>query len=58
VHATTRHIGGRPIILGAVYASFLLVWPLMVMTVVGVAETLFDLRGRFDGRGPPTARAT
>jgi hypothetical protein len=52
-HAVTRGLTGRMAILWTVYlCAFLLVSPL-VMTVAGVAETLFDLRARFARDGPP-----
>jgi hypothetical protein len=58
LHTLTRGLQGRTAILWGTYACvFFLVWPLLVMTVIGVAETLFDLRGRFSRRGPPGAGA-
>ncbi len=56
VHTVTRGMQSRAVTLWGVYACvFLLVWPVLVMTVIGVAETLVDLRGRFSRRGPPSA---
>lgn len=57
MHAGTRGMHGRAAALWGAYGCiFLLIWPLGVMTLVGVAETLFDLRGRFFRRGPPAAQ--
>jgi hypothetical protein len=53
LHAATRHRRGRVAILLGAYGCVLLVWPLVVMTIIGVAETLFDLRKRFARPGPP-----
>jgi hypothetical protein len=53
LHAATRHRRGRTAILLGAYGCVLLVWPLVVMTIIGVAETLFDLRKRFARPGPP-----
>jgi hypothetical protein len=55
LHAVTRGMQGRTAILGGAYASvfFLLLWPVLLMTVVGAAETLLGLRERFSKRGPP-----
>jgi hypothetical protein len=59
VHAVTRDMRGRPAVLWGVYGCvFLLIWPVLMMTVIGVAETLFGLRGRFFRRGPPAAHNT
>src|SRR5262249_21007723 len=59
MHAATRDMRGRAAVLGGAYAFvFLLIWPIVVMTVVGVAETLFGLRGRFFRRGPPAPHNT
>jgi hypothetical protein len=59
LHAATRHIRGRAVILSATYACVaLLIWPVVVMTLVGVAETLFGLRARSSQRGPPATRNT
>lgn len=56
LHTVTRGVQGRTAILAGAYAcvSFLL-WPVLVMTVLGVAETLLGLRRRFPKRGPPAA---
>ena len=62
MHTATRHIRGRAVVLSAVYGSVVLliwlIWPLVIMTLIGVAETLFGLRARSSRRGPPAARNT
>jgi hypothetical protein len=59
LHTATRHMRGRAVALSGVYGCVVLViWPVMVMTLVGVAETLFGLRARHFRRGPPAARST
>jgi hypothetical protein len=59
IHTATRHMRGRAVVLSGAYGSvILLVWPVFVMTLIGVAETLFGLRVRSSRGGPPTARST
>jgi hypothetical protein len=56
VHAVTRGVAGRSALLWGMYLSVVvLASPALVMTVLGVTETLFDLRARFSRRGPPAA---
>jgi hypothetical protein len=59
IHTATRHMRGRAVVLSGAYGCvILLVWPILVMTLIGVAETLFGLRVRSSRRGPPAARST
>jgi Predicted membrane protein (DUF2232) len=59
LHTATRHMRGRAVVLSGAYACVVfLIWPVVVMTLVGVAETLFGLRGRLSRRGPPATRNT
>jgi hypothetical protein len=58
LHTATRQMRGRAIVLSGAYGCVLLIWPVMVMTLIGVAETLFGLRVRSSRRGPPAARNT
>ena len=59
MHSATRHMRGRAVVLSGAYGCVLiLVWPVIVMTLIGVAETLFDLRMRSSQRGPPAAHDT
>jgi hypothetical protein len=56
VHAVTRGMTGRAVLLWGLYlCTFVLVSPALAMTILGVTETLFDLRARFSRRGPPAA---
>lgn len=56
VHALTRGIKGRGFILGSIYgAIFVLGWPMLLMSLVGLTDALLDLRGRMAAnRGPPS----
>ncbi|MDI1346010.1 MAG: DUF2232 domain-containing protein [Pseudolabrys sp.] len=56
LHAITRGIGSRPFLLGGVYASVMIFgWPILALSVLGIAETAFDLRARAARkRGLPT----
>jgi hypothetical protein len=59
MHTLTRGMNGRAVVLWGTYLCVLfLLWPVVVMTVIGVAETLFGLRGRFFKRGPPSPHNT
>jgi hypothetical protein len=47
LHVVTRGRGGRPFALGGAYVAVLIFgWPVIVMSLVGLADTVFDLRGR------------
>jgi len=58
LHATTRGIRGRGLVLAGTYATVaVLGWPVLVMTLVGLADSALDIRGRVARkRGPPAAR--
>lgn len=59
LHTATHHRRGRAVVLSGAYACVaFLIWPVIVMTLVGVAETLFGLRVRLSRRGPPAAGKT
>jgi hypothetical protein len=55
LHMITRGMGGRPFTLGSTYIAVLIFgWPALVMSLLGLADTAFDLRGRASRRrGPP-----
>jgi hypothetical protein len=58
-HTMTRHMRGRTAVLSGAYGIVLLfIWPVVIMTLLGIAETLFGLRGRTSRRGPPAAPKT
>jgi large subunit ribosomal protein L9 len=51
LHAITRGIATRPFVLGGVYAAVIvLFWPALALTLLGLADTAFDIRGRVAGR--------
>jgi hypothetical protein len=56
LHAITRRVGGRSFILtGAYLAAMIIGWPLLVMTLLGLADAIFDFRKRAGaGHPPPT----
>ncbi len=54
VHAITRASSGRTLILTGTYlAIFLIGWPIIVLTLLGVADAIFDFRGRVGAGKPP-----
>jgi hypothetical protein len=57
LHAITRSITGRPFLLGGVYAAVIVFgWPVLLMTLLGLADSALDLRGRLARkRRPPDA---
>jgi hypothetical protein len=59
MHTATRHMRARAVVLSGAYGCVvLLIWPIVVMTLIGVAETLFGLRARSSRRSPPAAPKT
>jgi len=56
LHVVTRSIGGRPLVLGGVYTAVIIfTWPVIILALLGLADTALDLRGRSARtRGPPT----
>jgi hypothetical protein len=58
LHAITRDMDGRAVMLGGVYAAVLVLgWPVLLTALVGLADTALDIRGRVARkRGPPTIR--
>jgi hypothetical protein len=56
LHVVTRGSGGRSIILAVAYTTVIFIgWPAMLLALLGLADTAFDLRGRVARtRGPPT----
>jgi hypothetical protein len=57
LHVVTRNFNGRPFLLGGIYAAVIVFgWPVLVLTVLGLADAAFNFRGRFARkRGPPDA---
>ena len=56
LHVITRGIGSRAFVLTGVYAAVIIFgWPALILSVLGLADTVLDLRGRAARkRGPPT----
>jgi hypothetical protein len=53
LHAITRGTSGRPFTLGGAYAAVIVFgWPVLVLSLLGLADTAFDFRGRARRRGP------
>jgi hypothetical protein len=47
LHAVTRGMTGRPFTLGGTYAVVLMFgWPVLALSLLGLADTAFDFRGR------------
>jgi hypothetical protein len=57
LHSITRGMSSRPFALSGTYALVLFFgWPVLVMSLVGLADTAFDFRGRVArrrGSSPP-----
>lgn len=55
LHAVTRGSSGRVFALGGAYAAVCVFgWPTLAMTLLGLADSIFDIRGRVARkRGPP-----
>jgi hypothetical protein len=55
LHMITRGMGSRPFTLGSTYVAVLIFgWPVLVMSLLGLADTAFDLRGRATRRRGPS----
>jgi hypothetical protein len=58
LHAITRGMSSRALMLAAVYAAAVVLgWPVLAMSILGLAEAAFNIRGRVARRrGPPSLR--
>lgn len=59
LHAITRGMGGRTFaLIGAYFAVLVFGWPILAMSLLGLAETAFNIRARFvsPAAGPPATR--
>jgi hypothetical protein len=56
MHVITRGMNGRTLVLAGTYAAAIVIgWPVLMMSVLGLVETLFNMRDRIARkRGPPT----
>lgn len=61
VHGASRALPARTLVLSAMWiAVFLLGWPILLVAMFGLADSIFDFRARFGGGGPtnlPTHRS-
>jgi hypothetical protein len=55
MHAITRGMASRPFALGGLYAVLIFFgWPVLILSMLGLADTAFNIRGRVAARsGPP-----
>jgi hypothetical protein len=58
LHAITRGLSSRGIVLAGTYAAaFTIGWPVLAMSILGLADIILDIRNRVARkRGPPTLR--
>ena len=58
LHAITRGSNSRAVVLAAVYAATIVLgWPLLALSLLGLAEAAFNIRNRVARkRGPPALR--
>jgi hypothetical protein len=55
LHTVTRGTSGRPFTLGGAYAAVIVFgWPVLVLSLLGLADTAFDFRGRAARRRGPS----
>jgi hypothetical protein len=59
MHDITRHLNGRAVMLVGMYATVIvLIWPVLLMGLLGLIDTALDLRARVAAaRGPPAPLA-
>jgi hypothetical protein len=54
LHSITRNVGGRPFILTGAYLAVLVIgWPVLALTLLGLADAIFDFRKRIGVGSPP-----
>ena len=55
LHVITQSMSARPFVIGAVYAAVIVFfWPLLMTSILGLADSAFDFRARAAAkRGPP-----
>jgi hypothetical protein len=59
LHNVTRGINSRMLLLGGAYAAVLVLgWPALLMMLLGLTDSAFDLRGRLAGRRNPPGAGT
>jgi Predicted membrane protein (DUF2232) len=57
VHSISRRLASRPLVIAGTYVIvFAFGWPIIAMTVLGLIDTMFNIRGRVGLKhGPPAA---
>ena len=56
LHAITRNVGPRGILLGTAYAAVVVFgWPILLVAMLGLADAIFNFRGRV-AAAPPASR--
>jgi hypothetical protein len=59
LHSVTRGMSSRAVVLAGVYAAAVVLgWPLLLISLVGLGETMFDIRVRIARRRAPPSRRT
>jgi hypothetical protein len=53
LHTITQGIAGRTLLLALAWASLIVGWPLLFAAMLGIADQIFNLRGRFAAKRPP-----
>lgn len=57
LHSITRAAKARALLLGTAYAAVLVFgWPVLLVAMLGLADTIFNFRGRRVGHQPPAPR--
>lgn len=58
LHAITRGMNTRSLVLSIAYIAAVLIWPVLVLiALLGIADSVIDIRGRIGKKpGPPTLR--
>ena len=56
LHSITRGIGARAVALAGAYVAVVIFgWPILAMSMLGLAESAFNIRARFAAQGGPTS---
>jgi hypothetical protein len=54
LHAISRNVGARTWLLAGAWVSVILLgWPLLFVALLGIADSIFDLRGKVAAKKPP-----
>jgi hypothetical protein len=58
LHGITRRLQSRSVVLVGVYTAVVIfVWPALLVALLGLIDTVLDLRTRLAARGPPAPLA-